>query len=79
MVIIGATRRQGEYNGMHYDNYYLYFENPSIKTCFGICPQFEKVGVDVVNNFGGIDALQGADIRFIYNKYGKVISIEETK
>ena len=77
MVIIGAVRRQGEFNGLHYDNYYLYFENPNVKTLFGIAPQFEKVGVDVVNAFGGIDALQGADIRFVYNKYCKVIEIQQ--
>ena len=77
MVIIGAVRRQGEFNGLHYDNYYLYFENPNVKTLFGIAPQFEKVGVDGVNAFGGIDALQGVDIRFVYNKYGKVIEIQQ--
>lgn len=77
MVIIGAVRRQGEYNNIHFDNYYLYFENPNVKTLFGIAPQFEKVGADVVNAFGGIDALQGADIRFVYNKYGKVVEIQQ--
>ena len=50
MIIIGAVRRQGEFNGLHYDNYYLYFENPNVKTLFGIAPQFEKVSVDVVNS-----------------------------
>ena len=77
MIIIGATRRQGDFNGLHYDNYYLYFENPNVKTLFRIAPQFEKVGVDVVNSFGGIEALQGADIRFVYNKYGKVVEIQQ--
>lgn len=77
MQIIGVTRRQGDFNGMHYDNYYLYFENPNVKTLFGIAPQFEKVSVDVVNSFGGVEALQGADIRFVYNKYGKVVEIQQ--
>ena len=77
MIIIGAIRRQGEFNGLHYDNYYLYFENPNVKTLFGIAPQFEKVSFDVVNAFGGVDALQGADIRFVYNKYGKVVEIQQ--
>lgn len=77
MIIIGVTRRQGGFNGMHYDNYYLYFENPNVKTLWGIAPQFEKVPADVVNAFGGVDALQGADIRFVYNKYGKVVEIQQ--
>ena len=77
MIIIGVTRKSGEFDGRHFDNYYLYYENPSVKTLWGIAPQFEKVSADVVNSFGGVDALQGVDIKLVYNKYGKVVEIQQ--
>ena len=75
MLVIGVCRRSGEYNGFKFDNYLIFFDDPNKKVVFGSCPDFEKVPVSVVEEFGGVEALQGADIKFNYNRYGKVTEI----
>ena len=77
MLVIGVKNVKGEYQGHAYDNYIIYFDDPSVKNiCFGSCPNTEKVKANIINNFG-LDNLQGADIEFVYNKFGQVVDIKE--
>lgn len=82
MLVIGIQNKTGEYNGLHYNNYYLHCVDSQYKNQYlvGNVTKIIKIKSDLFQEFLDVNKLQVVDVlnkklKFNCNFNGTVISI----
>lgn len=83
MKVVGVRHETGNFNGIAYDNYYLFGvgaqNNNETSQYYGVCPQCVKVKASILHQVCAPDKvakLIDREVEFLYDSYKKVALVQ---